>query len=109
MSGSGYGSNTLLERRVTDLERERRKEVSGAGMIASIGTLTLTNDGVSTTTVVSDSSVTASSLIATIPVDDGALSPDGATRCVPASGSFTAHHAAATITRTHKYFVINPA
>ena len=110
MSG-GFGSPDQLARRVTDLERKLRQAGVGssAGTLASIGTLTLTADGVATSTAVTDPNVTASSLIALIPVDDGALSPEGAVRCVAASGSFAAHHAAASITRTYQYFAINPA
>lgn len=110
MTTSGFGSNTQLERRVTDLERKQRAIASTAGIVAKMGTFSLTADGMATSTTVTDSTVTASSVILYAPSNGNGWSVDGALNGItPGSGSFTVSHQASSLTRTYNYIVINPA
>jgi hypothetical protein len=103
-----YGGG--LETRIAELERRLRGVAGGAGIVASLGTFSLTADGSATSTTKTDAAVTGSSRIFFVPSDSGGWSVDGALNGItPGAGSFSISHQASTLTRSYNYIVINPA
>jgi len=101
-----------VETRVAELERRIRLLSGGgvvtpAGIIISTGYFSLSSDGVTTTKVVTDSHVTADSLLFFMGATTSAWSVDGQfTDLTVGTGSFSVSHVAATLSRTYKYIVV---
>jgi hypothetical protein len=94
-----------LETRVAELERKSRGQDA---VIASMGTLTLTADGVAVSTVKADPEVTTSSAIFVQPTSSAAWSVDGMFSGITlAAGQFTVSHVASSLARTYTYIVVN--